>query len=300
MPVIGGTGRLTFKPGGETVLRWTSAWRGLLTLHTCDYAVSHDAHVHDYYTIGLCEQGEADIWCRGEVYRVRPGSVFLIGPWEVHHEIVQSGRWAYRALHPVAATMNRVLGFESPDVLNKLEFRDPVVDDGVLSAVLWNLFVRLDAEPNAVIEDDATDLVRAHLRSQLRHKDERALTGSRRCAESARALIVDSRRPMPTQRELAELTGMSRFHFSRVFTDIVGLPPYAYFEQVRLARAKALLRHGLSLSGAAVAVGFSDQSHFHRQFRDRSETTPGQYARALRDVFVASSRPSVSRKVSGG
>jgi len=31
----------------------------------------------------------------------------------------------------------------------------------------------------------------------------------------------------------------------------------------------------------AMALGFSDQSHFHRQFKDASATTPGRYARAL-------------------
>jgi AraC-like DNA-binding protein len=288
VPVVGGTGRMTFDSGGETVLRWTSAWRGLLTLRTREYAVSHDAHVHDYYTIGLCEQGEADLWCRGEVHRLRPGSVFLVSPWEVHHEVVTSGRWTYTAMHPAAATMNRVLGVDSSGVLDQLEFNSPVVGQGALSDALLRLFVQLDAKPDAVVEDETTDAVRAGLRSHLRLKDGHAVTRSRRCAESARALIVNAQRPMPSQREFAELTGMSRFHFSRVFNDIVGLPPYSYFERVRLARAKALLRQGFSISRAAVAVGFSDQSHFHRHFRSRSDSTPGQYARAMRDVFVAS------------
>jgi AraC-like DNA-binding protein len=287
VPVVGGTGRMTFDSGGETVLRWTSAWRGLLTLRTREYAVSHDAHVHDYYTIGLCEQGEADLWCRGEVHRLRPGSVFLISPWEVHHEVVTSGRWTYTAIHPAAATMTRVLGVQSTGVLDRLEFSSPVAQQGALSDSLWKLFAQLDMQPDATVEDETTDAVRACLRNHLRLKDEHTATRSRRCAEAARTMIVDAQRPMPSQREFAELTGMSRFHFSRVFNDIVGLPPYSYFERVRLARAKALLRQGFSISRAALAVGFSDQSHFHRQFRNRSESTPGQYARAVRDVFVA-------------
>ena len=85
--------------------------------------------------------------------------------------------------------------------------------------------------------------------------------------------------------ELAGITGMSRFHLSRIFRDATGLPPYQYFEQVRIARAKVMLRQGYSLSAVAMALGFSDQSHFHRQFREVGATTPGRYARALRDVF---------------
>ena len=88
--------------------------------------------------------------------------------------------------------------------------------------------------------------------------------------------------------ELSALTGLSRFHLSRTFRDITGLPPYAYFEQVRMARAKVLLRQGHGLSAVAMALGYSDQSHFHRQFRTVAATTPGRYAKALRTVFCPS------------
>jgi len=54
---------------------------------------------------------------------------------------------------------------------------------------------------------------------------------------------------------------------------------------VRIARAKLLIRKGHELSAVAMTLGFSDQSHFHRQFRTESATTPGRYARALRSVF---------------
>jgi hypothetical protein len=67
--------------------------------------------------------------------------------------------------------------------------------------------------------------------------------------------------------------------------DVVGLPPYAYYAQVRTAWAKVFLRHGYPLSAVAMQLGYSDQSHFHRQFRELSATTPGRYARALHSVF---------------
>jgi AraC-like DNA-binding protein len=81
---------------------------------------------------------------------------------------------------------------------------------------------------------------------------------------------------------VAEAAGVSRFHLSRLFRGAMGLSPYAYFEQLRLARARLLLHTGGGVSHAAHAAGFSDQSHFTRHFVEQVGTTPGRYSRAVR------------------
>ena len=50
---------------------------------------------------------------------------------------------------------------------------------------------------------------------------------------------------------------------------------------VRVGHARRLLAAGSSIGDAAVASGFADQSHLHRQFRHRLGFTPGRYRRAL-------------------
>lgn len=115
-----GVGRLTLDPGGTVSLRWTNAWRGLLTLHACDLRATHPLHVHDYYTISVVDSGQAEIQCRGESYRVGPGSVILISPYEVHHEAsMSSAGWSSRAMNPRPATMRRVLGGEFAHALDR-------------------------------------------------------------------------------------------------------------------------------------------------------------------------------------
>jgi hypothetical protein len=70
------------------------------------------------------------------------------------------------------------------------------------------------------------------------------------------------------------------WYLERRFTERVGLPIHVYLQHVRLARAKALLRGGESLSTAAVAVGFSDQPHMTRTFRRCFGLTPRSFQRA--------------------
>ena len=280
-------GSLTLDPAGEVHLQWTQAWRGLLMLRATDVKASHPHHVHDYYSVGVVDRGAAEIQCRGATYRAVPGSVILISPFEAHTEAcVSPDGWSLRAIHPAPATMRRLLGLEGSGVLDQLRFVTPVVQDNALADKLDRMFRQSEQASDGSIDEQTAEGVRAALKEQLSltSRGGRVLR-SQRAAEIVRARIRDSRRKMTSLAELSALTGMSRFHLSRAFRDATGLPPYAYFEQVRLARAKVLLRQGHELSAVAMALGFSDQSHFHRQFKDVSATTPGRYARALRSVF---------------
>ena len=67
---------------------------------------------------------------------------------------------------------------------------------------------------------------------------------------------------------LAEIAGRSPFHFSRVFSQSVGVTPHRYVVHLRLQRAVALVREGRSgLAEIAARTGFADQSHLSRWVR---------------------------------
>lgn len=88
---------------------------------------------------------------------------------------------------------------------------------------------------------------------------------------------------LPSLSALAEVAGLSRFHFLRVFQAHTGLTPYRYYQQLRLSRARLLLREGTGVAATAFRLGYSDQSHFTRDFRASSAITPARYAAAVRD-----------------
>jgi AraC-like DNA-binding protein len=78
-------------------------------------------------------------------------------------------------------------------------------------------------------------------------------------------------------RDLATLAKMSPYYFHRVFCRATGVPPHAYQIQLRIIRAKLLLRRWPIASVAAI-TGFVDQSHFTRLFKCIVGVTPAQYA----------------------
>ncbi len=79
--------------------------------------------------------------------------------------------------------------------------------------------------------------------------------------------------------EMAAQACMSRYHFVRSFKRAVGLTPHAWQLDQRIGRARHLLDQAMGLADAALHLGFADQSHFQRAFKQRVAATPGEYLR---------------------
>jgi transcriptional regulator GlxA family with amidase domain len=88
---------------------------------------------------------------------------------------------------------------------------------------------------------------------------------------------------------------MSRYHFSRRFKEALGESPYQYLLHLRLNRAADLLRSGeLSVTEAALDVGFTELGRFSQMFRAFLGKTPTEFRRAARST----DRPSKLKLVS--
>lgn len=76
---------------------------------------------------------------------------------------------------------------------------------------------------------------------------------------------------------MARTAHMSPSHFARKFRAAYGETPYTYLMTRRIERAKALLRHGISVTDACVAVGCSSLGSFSARFTEIVGETPSQY-----------------------
>lgn len=82
---------------------------------------------------------------------------------------------------------------------------------------------------------------------------------------------------------LAALAALSPHHFGQAFKAATGVPPHQYVIRLRVARARELLRDPrLTVADAAIAVGFSNQSHLTQHFRRLTGTTPARFRRERR------------------
>lgn len=80
-----------------------------------------------------------------------------------------------------------------------------------------------------------------------------------------------------TVREMARAAHMGERHFRKVFHDHTGQSPKRFLDEMRLATAMEMLRHGMgSVSTVAYHLGYSCPFHFSRAFRKRYGLPPSK------------------------
>jgi AraC-like DNA-binding protein len=81
--------------------------------------------------------------------------------------------------------------------------------------------------------------------------------------------------------DLAQVAGLSRFHFTRLFTHHTGLSPAAWLTDQRIRHAARLLRESdLPIKEIARHGGFRDVSYFGKVFQRHTGQPPGSYRRS--------------------
>ena len=86
---------------------------------------------------------------------------------------------------------------------------------------------------------------------------------------------------------MAEKALMSPAHFSRQFRAAYGETPYSYLMTRRIERAMALLREGMSVTDACMAVGCTSLGSFSSSFTEITGETPTAYRSREHDAVKA-------------
>ncbi len=89
--------------------------------------------------------------------------------------------------------------------------------------------------------------------------------------------LVERWQDQPSLESLAEVAGMSPFHFQRLFTHWVGISPKRFVQFLTLDHAKRLLAENRSVLDTALDVGLSGPSRLHDLFVVCEAMTPGDY-----------------------
>jgi len=75
--------------------------------------------------------------------------------------------------------------------------------------------------------------------------------------------------------EIAEIAGLSEFHFARMFKQSMGIAPHQYVMNARIIRAESLLYNTeLDITTIALDCGFSSTSHFSNRFKSLRGVSP--------------------------
>lgn len=102
--------------------------------------------------------------------------------------------------------------------------------------------------------------------------------------DKLRAALIDMHTNFAIQRtndEYAQMCGLSKSHFIRLFHKCTGVSPQKYRTQIAMHEAKHLLKSN-SVSDTAYILGYSDVFYFSRVFKKTINTSPSEYKKQHR------------------
>ena len=89
---------------------------------------------------------------------------------------------------------------------------------------------------------------------------------------------IDTARHSPQLSEFAERYGYTERYIGKMFTQINGIGFSQYVQNVRIMRAKDMLRNtDMTVAAIAEAADFYDACHFSRSFKQQVGISPNEY-----------------------
>lgn len=243
---------------------------------------SFPMHVHKKFCIGFIEKGNALFVHNKETVQLSNGCIYLLNPDEAHqikpadpvgfsHIVFCFGFSFIRTYF--SEILNQITDFR----FNISLVRNDKVSKGLIEFKRLLLSVKLDLDLDYQIMEIFSDLYPYCSFIQSNNINEKK--------QSENILKVCTYVKANCQKnislhELAVYAGLSKFHFSRVFKNEVGISPYDYLIQSRLKLARDMLLNGQPLAEVALELGFTDQSHFSRFFRRNTGVPPAQFVKS--------------------
>lgn len=207
--------------------------------------------------------------------------------------IAESGEAAVaraRALHPQVIFLDiEIPGFDGLEAARRI--RRAGVDAQVVIVTAYSRFeyakeaLKLDAvdylvKPYSIrtLDETMARVISRAAASSLQENSKRVAEPTDDAARSpvarAKAYIESRHIRHITLDEVAEVSGMSKYHLSRTFHKEVGMGIKEYMIRCRIQHARQLLRRGRSVAEAAYDAGFSDPNYFSRAVKKHTGMTP--------------------------
>ncbi len=238
--------------------------------------------IHDYYLIHTVLTGNGEFSLDGKRYICGAGDSFIIFPGALHQYVAA-------AEHPWEYVWVAFQGHRCEPLMQQLGLtpEQPVVRNTATRKTLA-LYRRIwrslgDATYPALADLESAGLLRLLLREfalaepgRLPAPPTGGAAAKRQVEQAMRWLELQYAQPISIE-QLSKSLGYHRTHLSKMFKEAVGLSPMQFLMQIRLERAKSLLRSQWSVEQVASSVGFADALYFSKQFRKRFGMSPTEF-----------------------
>jgi len=271
--------------------RWSSAetaWAGFpVESHVVGPRGELGEYGIDHALLGLCVGGAGKLQVRygKAVRRVTslPGRFSLLGPGFEQKPVAWTGVREMLFVAIGAEQLEHLIGQDPALACLNVDPQYGVSDPHVVSLVLnMRDEIRAGCPTGRLYGESLSLALAAYLLKRYAHKT--SPEGRREPALSplqvrrVREYIRENLAHDIGLAEIASQVSLSPHYFSMLFKRSVGVSPHHYVLRERIQESQQLLAaRRMSISGVAVSLGFSDQSHFSQAFRKMTGMTPKQY-----------------------
>lgn len=267
-------------------------------------------HWHDAMEVIIPIENYYDVTVDNESHHIMPGEIFMISPRKMHHLIAPDSGARFVCLFNVdffssIKDYSGMLFVKNSCIHITPETYAPVYSE------IYDLFTQIWSEYFQNTEFYEFSIY-AHLlqaftlltRCQLNqiHLFTESSPNKRRDyftrLNGVLEYIDDHYTEDLTLDDVADFSGFSKFHFTRLFKEYMNSTFYDYLVGRRIKAAEILLsQHELSITDVALQSGFSSISTFNRTFKSKKGCTPGEYRTLFncenKDTGDNSSKPPV-------
>lgn len=251
--------------------------------YRCDAGPGDKSYVevHRGYSVSYVRKGSFGCRTRGKSFELVAGSVLVGYPGD-----------EYLCTHDHHVCGDECLSFHlAPELVEAIGDSSRVWRSGAVAPlaelmVLGELAQAAAEGRSDIGSDEAGMLFAARFVEQISGRGHEPVALSpldrRRAVESA--LWIDAHAHQPVAIEsAARYTGLSSFHFLRLFAKVLGVTPHQYLLRSRLRRAaRWLAQDTRAITDVAYDCGFADISNFVRSFHRAAGVSPRRFRQAAK------------------
>ncbi|WP_010116994.1 AraC family transcriptional regulator [Acinetobacter sp. P8-3-8] len=264
------------------------------TRRACQSRICYKSHSHSTFSIGAVDCGIShfsSFFAKDQ--KIGAGSLVVI-PAHVEHSCnpLPNKAWSYQMMHLDAEWLTQLLQELKQDILidhqivnSLLNTPIPQLKPSIINnPLLYNAFTNLNAilfNPKISILEKEQYLIEILTQILLPNFNWERVCNSDYYQQLLTQLLecIEEDIESLSLKVLSEKMNMSRYALIRLFKHYFGLTPHAYQLNRKVNYARKLLKEGCDIAQLAYELEFSDQSHFHRIFKQYTGVTPKQYAK---------------------
>ncbi|MEN5174611.1 AraC family transcriptional regulator [Acinetobacter higginsii] len=259
------------------------------TRRACQSRICYKSHSHPTFSIGAVDIGQSRFSSTFAQEQVIQAGALVVIPAHVEHSCnpLPDQAWSYQIMHLDAAWLITLIEELHQDIALETDrqtiylpqLRPTIAHDvkaydafTVLNRLLFNEQISVLEKEQYLIQTLTEILIPSFHWEKIHssHYFQQYLPDLLEC-------LKDNIENL-SLRELSEKMNMSRYALIRLFKHYFGLTPHAYQLNYKVNQARQRLREpDRDLARLAYELDFSDQSHFHRVFKQHTGITPKQY-----------------------